>query len=85
MSPREFDPKIVHSRLRLIQDLLDDLDSVGPVDEDRLKQDRMLRHAVERILTQIVELAVSVNSHIAATQAGRAPVDYRSSFASLRQ
>jgi hypothetical protein len=41
----------------------------------------MLRHAVEQILTQIVDLAVSVNSHIASTQLRRSPNDYRSSFA----
>jgi|SRR5680860_371818 len=40
----------------------------------------MLRHAVERILVQIVDLSVSINSHVAATHLGKAPPDYRSSF-----
>jgi len=40
----------------------------------------MLRHAVERILVQLVELSVSANGHVAATQLGKAPPDYRSSF-----
>ncbi|MGH3384335.1 MAG: type VII toxin-antitoxin system HepT family RNase toxin [Nocardioidaceae bacterium] len=80
MSPRELDPAVVQSRLRMIQELLDDLASVGEPDAVRLEQDRMLRHAVERILSQIVELAVSVNSHVAATHLGKSPKDYRSSF-----
>ncbi|HZJ06675.1 MAG TPA: DUF86 domain-containing protein [Nocardioidaceae bacterium] len=48
--------------------------------ETDLAQDRMLRHAVERILVQIVDLSVSINSHVAATHLGKAPPDYRSSF-----
>lgn len=61
-------------------ELLADLDVVGSVSAGTLEGDRMLRHAVERILSQLVELAVSVNGHVAATQLGRAPSDYRSSF-----
>lgn len=40
----------------------------------------MLRHAIERILSQLVELAVSVNGHVSATVLEQAPKDYRSSF-----
>ena len=40
-------------------------------------------HATERILTQMVELAVSVNSHIAAAVLGRGPGSYRESFTDL--
>ena len=65
--------------MRLIQDLLDE-SSAGEITVERLKRDRMLRHAVERILSQIVDLAVSVNSHVAATLLGESPKDYRSSF-----
>lgn len=64
----------------MMRELLDDLRGVGAVDGGRLQMDRMLRHAVERILTQMVELAVSVNGHVAATTLGEAPRDYRSSF-----
>jgi len=80
VSPREFEPGVVHARISLIRELLADLDTVGAVSVSDLEQDRMLRHAVERILVQLVELAVSINSHVAATQLGRAPADYRSSF-----
>jgi uncharacterized protein YutE (UPF0331/DUF86 family) len=50
------------------------------VDESRLETDRIVRHAVERIITQLVDLAVSVNSHISAAVAGEAPTTYRDSF-----
>lgn len=81
MSPREFDPGVVQARLALIRGLLDDLQSVGEVSVDLLQRDRMLRHGVERVLGQLVELAVSINGHVGATLLGRAPQDYRSSFA----
>jgi uncharacterized protein YutE (UPF0331/DUF86 family) len=80
VSPREFDAGVVQSRLALIRGLLDDLESVGQIMRDRLEQDRMLRHGVERVLAKVVELAVSVNGHLGATLLGRAPKDYRSSF-----
>lgn len=67
-------------RLGLMNDLLGDLESVGSVDAVRLRSDRMARHAVERILTQLVEFAVSINSHIAAAVSGSVPGTYRESF-----
>lgn len=80
MTPREFDGEVVQARLHLIDQLLDDLDAAGAVTTEQLTQDRMLRHAIERILSQLVDLAVSVNGHVAATMLQESPKDYRSSF-----
>lgn len=85
MSPRELDAGVVQTRLSLIRGLLDDLESVGSITTDRLGHDRMLRHGVERVLAQVVELAVSINGHLGATLLGRAPKDYRSSFDLARE
>ena len=63
-------------RLGLMSDLLGDLESIGGVDVALLRSDRITRHAVERILTQLVEFAVSINSHVAAS----VPGTYRESF-----
>ena len=41
----------------------------------------MLRHAVERNLTQLVELAAAVNAHVAVARLGRGATTYRESFA----
>ena len=76
----KLDPAVVQERLRLMRDLLDDMDGIGEVDASRLETDRIVRHAVERIITQLVDLAVSVNSHISAAVAGEAPATYRDSF-----
>ena len=73
------DADVLVLRLGLMRELLADLDSVGEVDARRLRDDRLTRHAVERILTRLVDLAVSINSHVAAS-AGKTPSSYRESF-----
>lgn len=80
MTPRDLDAETVHAKLRLIRELLDDLETIQEPTADRLERERLERYAVERILTQLVDLAVSVNNHIAAAILGRAPSDYRNSF-----
>lgn len=80
MSPRDVDAAEVHAKLRLLRELLADLETVRDSTAYDLEQQRLRRYAVERILTQLVDLAVSINSHVAAARLGRAPVDYRGSF-----
>lgn len=80
MSPRDLDASVVQTRLSVMRELLDDLSAVGDVTMADLQDDRMLRYAVERILGQLVAFAVSINSHIGATELGDAPRDYRESF-----
>jgi uncharacterized protein YutE (UPF0331/DUF86 family) len=80
MSPKRLDFSVVQSRLRLMRELLDDLDSVGNIDAQGLTSHRLTRHAVERILAQLVDLAVSVNNHVSAAVLGRVAADYRQSF-----
>lgn len=81
MTPPALDVGAVQAKLRLMRALLDDLDTAGNVDLRRLQADRMLRHAVERILTQLVDLAVAVNGHLAVARLGTGADTYRESFA----
>jgi hypothetical protein len=62
MTPRRVDQAIVIQRLREIQLLLTDLAELGSVDAERLRRERPTRHIVERVLSQIVELAGSITS-----------------------
>jgi uncharacterized protein YutE (UPF0331/DUF86 family) len=80
MSPRGLDRAVVQRRLEQIGLLLDDLASVDVLTAEQLESDRMLRHAIERIMTQLVELATAINSHIAVATFGAAPEDYHESF-----
>jgi uncharacterized protein YutE (UPF0331/DUF86 family) len=85
MTDDALDAPVVYERLRVIRELLDDLDAIGDLSATDLTTNRVHRHAVERIITQVVDLAVAINSHIAAVEVGRGPATYRSSFADAAQ
>jgi uncharacterized protein YutE (UPF0331/DUF86 family) len=80
MSPRQFDPGIVHARLKIIRQLLEDLDWPGLHNPQEFLQDRLNRHAVERVLTQLVEIASSINGHVVGARLGRGPESHAESF-----
>jgi uncharacterized protein YutE (UPF0331/DUF86 family) len=80
MTPRRLDSAVIQERLREIQLLLADLVEIGDVDAERLRRERSTRHIVERVLSQIVELAGSINTHIVASLLGRSPSSYADSF-----
>lgn len=79
------DRNVVEERLRLIQEVLDDLDAIGEITEERLENDRIVRHAVERVITQRVDLSVSINGHIVAASKGETPATYRKSYAAAAE
>jgi len=85
VTPPAVDAAVVHAKLRLMRQLLDDLESVAAVDRAAIEQDRMLRYAVERILIQLVELAAGVNAHLAAARLGVGAMSYRESFLAAAQ
>lgn len=81
MTPRDLDLEVVHLRAHRLRDVLDRLASAGEVTAERLEEDDVLSAAVCWWLVQVVELAVSINSHVAAATLGKGPLDYRQSFA----
>lgn len=80
MSPRDLSSASISARLQLMHELLEDLDALGDVTEHSLSAERLGRRALERILTQLVDLAADINQHVVSSQTDRAPADYRSSF-----
>ncbi len=75
-------PESVQRRLVALRERLDELRQLGDVTADRLAADWLVRAAVERVLTQLVELAAQINTHV-VTAAGKVPpAEYRESFAS---
>lgn len=77
MTPRRLDPSIVQARLSVMRGLLEDLAEVDAAGQPPLAENRMLRHGVERILTQLVELATAINEHVAGAQLQRVATSYR--------
>jgi uncharacterized protein YutE (UPF0331/DUF86 family) len=75
-----FDADIVQERLGHMHELLYFLDQAGEVTGVRLVEDSATRYAVERALTQLVDLAVSINSHMSVALRDSVPTNYRDSF-----
>jgi hypothetical protein len=71
MTPRRLDPSIVQARLSVMRGLLDDLAGVDAAGQPPLAENRMLRHGIERILTQLVELATAINEHVVGARLQR--------------
>lgn len=73
------DPDIVVRRLDAMRTLLDHLEELHVTSADDLA-DLGVRLQVERVLTQVVNLAVEINAHVASTVLGRPPADYQGGF-----
>ncbi|MGI8574615.1 MAG: type VII toxin-antitoxin system HepT family RNase toxin [Egibacteraceae bacterium] len=80
MTPAAFRPEAVQRRLVEIDRLLTVLETQGHMTEPTLDQDDLLRLAVERALTQIVDLAVKINTHVVTASGQLPPSDYHQSF-----
>ena len=70
----------VQRRLVAIRERLDELRQLDEITADLLGGDWLTRAAVERVLTQLVELAAQVNTHIVAVSGKVPPAEYRESF-----
>lgn len=80
MTPTQPNYDTIRAKLRLIQEALDDLETLGAVTAERLREDRLTCAAIERLLSRIVDLAVDVNTHVSVARLARAPADYQESF-----
>jgi uncharacterized protein YutE (UPF0331/DUF86 family) len=63
--------------------LLDELSRLGTVDADRFAREYATQLIVERIVSQLVDLAAGINAHVLAVETGTAPPDVRRSFAAV--
>lgn len=85
MMPRPLDEAAVQAKLELMAVLLRRLGRFGAVDRAGIENDLDQRLILERILTQLVDLAVGINTQIASAELGIVPADYRSSFPALAE
>ncbi len=82
---RPWNHELVQRRLREMEILLDYLEATAPVTAEALRADLGTRLAVERALTQLVEFAVNINTHIVVAAGRLPPEDYRASFAAAAE
>lgn len=80
MTARKLDEDVLRNKLDAIDRATTTLQSIAPLDADRLRNDAIAAAAVERLTCRVVELAVDINTHISASILGRAPENYRESF-----
>lgn len=80
MTPRALNPDSLHEKLAHMRDLMRRIEALGPMTRVRLEAEAVERAAAERWLTLLVEAAVSINLHVAASRFGRVARDYAESF-----
>ncbi len=83
MTPRRLDVGTLGAKLRAMRRLLDELDRIGAVDVDRFARDFSTQLVVERIVSQLVDLAAGINTHVLTTETGESPPDLRRSFTAV--
>jgi uncharacterized protein YutE (UPF0331/DUF86 family) len=80
MTPRSLDTDVIAVRLRMLRDVLDQLEQLRQVDAEHLVAEPLTRAAVERFIQAAVDLAVDINGHVAVAELDVAPTSGRSSF-----
>lgn len=80
MTPPRLDMSIIQTRLRMIEESLTALRSIGPIDLEDLPLGPIERAAVERLVRLIVDLAIDINSHVLVASGQPAPRTGRESF-----
>jgi uncharacterized protein YutE (UPF0331/DUF86 family) len=80
MTPRRLDPATIQRRLVEMRRTISHLSELVPVSATHLDAHWRDRAVVERLFERLVELAVAINSHIAAALTGVPPDEYRASF-----
>jgi uncharacterized protein YutE (UPF0331/DUF86 family) len=83
VTPRRLDVGTLGAKLRAMRRLLDELDRIGAVDVDRFARDFSTQLVVERIVSQLVDLAAGINTHVLTTETGESPPDVRRSFTAV--
>lgn len=80
MTRRRLDVEVLRSKLDAVDRATTTLQSITPLDADRLRSDPVTAAAVERLTCRLVDLAADINTHISSVILGRAPENYRDSF-----
>lgn len=80
MTPPQLDPNRVHAKLATMREILDELDDLQGLTFEQLTKDRRTRAAVERFISQLVDLAVDINAHVVAARLDKAASNYRETF-----
>ncbi|MHB2016116.1 MAG: type VII toxin-antitoxin system HepT family RNase toxin [Candidatus Xenobia bacterium] len=82
---RVLDADLVHRKLALLAQYLQQLEEVLQTDAQRFASDYRIHRIAERQVELMVECAAAINTEVSQSVAGIPPSDYYSSFFSLHQ
>lgn len=74
------DKDIIRRKLAIIVENLGALEPIGEMPRDRYLQDVYKRKATERLLQELIEAAIDINTHLLVQEGPGAPDDYYESF-----
>jgi len=78
MTPVERD--IVRRKLAVITESLSALEPIARMDVEQFVRDLYMRKAAERLLQELIEAAIDINTHLIVGSGGSAPDDYYESY-----
>jgi len=78
MSP--FDTDIIRAKIAIILDDLKALEPIEQMSQDEYLRDLYKRKATERLLQELIEAAIDINTHIVVGSGYAPPDDYYQSF-----
>jgi len=78
MSP--FDTDIIRAKIAIIQDNLKALEPIKEMSRDEYLRDLYKRKATERLLQELIEAAIDINTHMVVGSECAPPDDYYQSF-----
>jgi uncharacterized protein YutE (UPF0331/DUF86 family) len=74
------DRDIVRRKLAVIMECLTALERIGKMDAVQFDSDLYMRKAAERMLQELIEAAIDINTHLSVGSGSAAPDDYYESF-----
>lgn len=83
MSPLE--KEVLQRKLSVIIENLEALEPVRNMSREEYIQDLYKRKAAERLLQELIEAAIDINTHIIVNAGGTIPDDYYTTFTGLRE
>lgn len=71
---------VIVERLSRLRSLLEEMRGIGVPTPAQLRSDHVVRYALERLVTLVVDAATALNSHVASRQLDRVATTYAETF-----
>jgi uncharacterized protein YutE (UPF0331/DUF86 family) len=79
------DPAVVERKLSVITDNLHILEPIAKLSLDRYRSDVFIRKGTERLLQELIEAAIDINTHVLVQEGHSPPDEYHQGFLRLAE